>query len=91
MKWKLFANFAEVAGEREIEIKMDNVVTVEGALEELFGQIPTLRELVMNEEMKVHEHVQVLCNGEEIRGENFSQMVLENDDELAIIPPMSGG
>ena len=60
MKWKLFANFAEVAGEREIEIKMDNVVTVEGALEDLFDQIPTLRELVMNEEMEVHEHVQVL-------------------------------
>ncbi len=91
MKWKLFANFAEVAGEREIEIKMDNVVTVEGALEDLFGQIPTLRELVMNEEMKVHEHVQVLCNGEEIRGRKFSEMTIEDGDELAIIPPMSGG
>ena len=91
MKWKLFANFAEVAGEREIEIKMDNVVTVEGALEDLFGQIPTLRELVMNEEMKVHEHVQVLCNGEEIRGRKFSEMAIEDGDELAIIPPMSGG
>ncbi len=91
MKWKLFANFAEVAGERVIEIKMDNVVTVEGALEDLFDQIPALRELVMNEEMKVHEHVQVLCNGEEIRGEKFSKLTLEDGDELAIIPPMSGG
>ena len=45
----------------------------------------------MYEQGGVLNHVQVLCNGEEIRGENFSQMVLENDDELAIIPPMSGG
>ena len=91
MKWKLFANFAEIAGEREIEIRMESVVTIEDALEDLFDQIPKLRELVMNEQGRVLNHVQVLCNGEEMRGEKFSQMALENDDELAIIPPMSGG
>ena len=91
MKWKLFANFAEVAGKREIEIRRGGSITMEDALEDLFNQIPRLRELVMNEQGGVLNHVQVLCNGEEIRGENFSQMVLENDDELAIIPPMSGG
>ncbi|HII52097.1 MAG TPA: MoaD/ThiS family protein [Halobacteriales archaeon] len=91
MKWKLFANFAEIAGEREIEIRMESVVTIEDALEDLFDQIPKLRELVMNEQGGVLNHVQVLCNGEEMRGEKFSQMALGNDDELAIIPPMSGG
>jgi len=91
MKWKLFANFAEVVEEREIEVRIEGLITIEDALEDLFDQIPTLRELVIDEQGKVLNHVQVLCNGEEIRGKNFSRLELRNDDELAIIPPMSGG
>ena len=91
MKWKLFANFAEVAGMREIEIEMGDEIKIGDALSNLFEEIPELRSSVIDEKGEVHGHIQILHNGEEIEAENFSLMLVRDTDELAIIPPMSGG
>lgn len=91
LKWKLFANFAEVAGMREIEIETYKGLTVENAMESLFERIPKLREEIFDENDRVYEHVKILHNGGEIKQVRYNETIVFEGDELAVIPPMSGG
>jgi MoaD family protein len=91
LKWKLFANFAEVAGMREIEIETYKGLTVENAMESLFERIPKLREEIFDENDRVYKHVKILHNGGEIKQIRYNETIVFEGDELAVIPPMSGG
>ena len=91
LKWKLFANFAEIAGVREIEMETYKGLTVGNAIENLFEHTPKLREEIFDEKGRVYEHVKILHNGGEIKQEKYNETLVFEGDELAVIPPMSGG
>ena len=90
MEWKLFANLAETAGEKRVTVDVEPGATVDDALEALFAAHPELREPVL-EDGEVAEHLNVLKNGADVRDGAGLDATVEQDDELALFPPVSGG
>ncbi len=85
VKVKLFANFREIAGTKEVEIKAKHLSEL---LEELTNRFPALKE-VMFEGGKLRDYVNIMVNGKFER-KNL-QLELRDDDEVALFPPVSGG
>jgi molybdopterin synthase sulfur carrier subunit len=92
MKWRLFANLGEIAGENEIEVGTEPGATFRDALDALFEAHPELEAEVMNDEGMIYDHIRVLRNGENpfVKQDGF-ETELEEGDELALFPPVSGG
>ncbi len=92
MEWRLFANLAETAGEKRVTVSADAGDTFGDALEQLLEAHPELESEVLDEDGELHEHIRVLRNDQNpfVAGEGF-ETVLEEGDELAMFPPVSGG
>lgn len=92
MQWKLFANLAETAGEREVDVPVEPGATFGDALDALFEVHPDLEPEVIDDEGDIHDHIRVLHNGENpfVSGDGMDT-VLASGDELALFPPVSGG
>ena len=90
MQWKLFADLRDVAGDRHVDVDVGPGASVEEALEALLAARPALRERVTGEDGELEEHVNVYRNGEALDREEFESAV-EEGDELALFPPVSGG
>lgn len=92
MQWKLFANLAETAGEREVEVDVEPGETFRDALDALFEVHPELEEEIIDPDGEVYDHIRVLRNGENpfVKQEGFDTVLTEGD-ELALFPPVSGG
>jgi len=91
MEWKLFADLAEVAGDRTVEVEPGPDATVGDALDALFEERPALRDRVLADDGSVRDHVNVLRNGESVRNGEGLATPVNPDDELALFPPVSGG
>lgn len=94
MEWKLFADLAEVAGDRHVDVEVDveENATVRDAFEALLAARPPLRDRVLDEEGDLREHINVLCNGRNVFSEQAGwETELSEGDELALFPPVSGG
>jgi molybdopterin synthase sulfur carrier subunit len=91
MEWKLFADLAEVGGDRRIEVDVEAGATVGDALDALLDDRPALRDRVLTEDGDVRDHINILRNGENVRRVDGLDTTLESGDELAIFPPVSGG
>lgn len=92
MQWKLFANLAETAGQKEIEVDVDPGATFGDAFDALLDAYPELREDLLNEDGEIRDHIRVLRNGDNPFVEDEGHdTVLEDGDELALFPPVSGG
>ena len=90
MEWKLFADLAEVAGEDTVEIDATGD-TVDDALAALLERHPALEGRILDEDGELLDHINVLCNGESVRSGDGLETELEDGDELALFPPVSGG
>ena len=80
---KLFANFREIVGSREIEV---NAKSVRELLNLLVKDYPKLKEH-FNED-RLGEYVHIMVNGR-IVGDLDAK--LKQNDIIAIFPPVSGG
>jgi molybdopterin synthase sulfur carrier subunit len=91
MHWKLFATLAETAGKREVTIETEPNATLDDALAALFDRHPGLEDEII-EDGELREHINLLHNGEDpfAAGDGFDTE-LDEDDELAAFPPVSGG
>ncbi|WP_049907780.1 ubiquitin-like small modifier protein 1 [Haloferax elongans] len=87
MEWKLFADLAEVAGSRTVEVEVESHATVGDALDALVGRHPPLEPRVFADDGGLYEHINVLRNGEPAA----LDAAVEVGDELALFPPVSGG
>jgi len=90
MEWKLFADLAETAGGRTVEVEASPGDTVGDALDALLDAHPDLRKRVL-EDGSVADHINVLRNGRSVRRDEGLGTTLEVGDELALFPPVSGG
>ena len=90
MQWKLFADLRDVAGDRHVEVDVGPGASVEEALAALLEARPALRERVTAEDGELEEHVNVYRNGEALGREDLGTAV-DDGDELALFPPVSGG
>jgi len=91
MKWKLFADLADIAGEREVTITLEDDATVGDALDALLANRPDLRERVLDDSGAVVDHVNILVNGTDVSTADGIGETVEDSDELALFPPVSGG
>lgn len=83
VKVKLFANFREVAGEKEVDIKANNIKDL---ISRLVSKYPAMEELVNTE-----EYLHIMLNGEYIHSEKYENTELKEKDVVSIFPPVSGG
>lgn len=92
MEWRLFANLAETAGTKRVEVSAEAGDTFRDAFEQLLEAHPELESEVLDEDGELSDHVRVLRNNHNpfVSDEGFDT-VLEEGDELALFPPVSGG
>ena len=90
MEWKLFADLAEIAGDRVVEVDAEPGDTVGDALDDLFAARPALRDRVLDDG-EVADHINVLHNGDNIHHAGGLSTTVSAGDELALFPPVSGG
>ncbi|GAB6880176.1 MoaD/ThiS family protein [Halorubrum gandharaense] len=91
MQWKLFADLAEIAGDRVVEVDADSGDTVGDAFDALLAAHPDLRERVLDDDGEIADHINVLRNGESVHAADGLDTELDAGDELALFPPVSGG
>ena len=92
MQWKLFADLAERAGGRRIEVDVEPGATVGDALDALCADREELADRVLDEDGELRSQINVLRNGNEVHTQQEGmETTLEEGDELAMFPPVSGG
>lgn len=92
MDWRLFATLAEAAGSDTVRIDVGSDATVGDALEALLDEAPAVADRIYDDDGSLYDHVRLLKNGESVfaAGGGLSEPVAE-DDELALMPAVSGG
>jgi molybdopterin synthase sulfur carrier subunit len=90
MEWKLFADLAEVAGERRVAVDT-GAETAGEALEALLDAYPALGDRVLADSGDLADHVNLLRNGENVANAGGLETPVSPGDELALFPPVSGG
>lgn len=91
VKVKLFANFREEAGEASVEI---DAGTAGELLVKLAERYETLGKSILDSkepEVITKDGVTVMLNGRNIRFLDGMSTELEEEDTLAIFPPIGGG
>jgi len=82
---KLFANFREIVNKSELLIE---ACTVRDLLVKLSKRYPKLGELIFDEKGNLRTYVNIAVNGEIVSDYDVE---LDDDDVVAIFPPVSGG
>ncbi|AKH98383.1 ubiquitin-like small modifier protein 1 [Halanaeroarchaeum sulfurireducens] len=92
MQVKLFADLAEAAGEKRVDLDLDGDATVGEAVDALVDAYPGLAERVLADDGALVDRVNVLRNGENVfAAADGLETPIDGDDELALFPPVSGG
>lgn len=82
---KLRAPLSELAGGRR-ELRVEGA-TVREVLRALEAEHPAIAGWILDEQVRVREHVNVFVNGEKSREET----AVRADDRIHVIPSISGG
>ena len=92
MEWRLFATMAEAAGTESVRVDVGPDATVGDALEALLAEAPAIEDRLYDADGEIYDHVRLLRNGESpfATGEGLDEPV-EAEDELALMPAVSGG
>jgi sulfur-carrier protein len=94
IKIKLFANLREAAGISELLLSGEKVIDVLLSLSEKY---PLLKDLIFEKSEETNEipilcgSINVLINGNNIRHLEGLETLLSDADEVAVLPPISGG
>ena len=92
MEWRLFANLAEAAESRRVVVDAGPGDTFGDAFEQLLAAHPELEAEVLDDDGEIRDHIRVLRNEHDpfVRDDGLDT-ALEEGDELALFPPVSGG
>jgi len=94
VKVKLFANLREAAGTSELQLSGEKVINVLLSLTEKY---PGLKDLIFEKSEGKGEapvmcgSINVLINGNNVRHLEGLDTPLSEADEIAVLPPVSGG
>ncbi len=88
MEWRLFADLADLAGERRVTVAVGPDPTVADALDALLETHPSLADRVLDDDDTLVPSVSLLVEGETV--EDLSAP-LSGGEEVALLPPASGG
>jgi molybdopterin synthase sulfur carrier subunit len=87
VKVKLFANFREAAGEKEVDLA---ATTVKELLNNLVKKFQNLEPLIF-EDGELRDYVHIMVNGRHVNHLEGLDTPLKENDTVAIFPPVSGG
>jgi len=90
VKVKFFAPFRELFGANESEIELRSASNVQELLN-LLCDSDERREKIFDQFGELRPYVMILKNGQPIQMSGGIQTELEEGDEIAIFPPVSGG
>jgi len=92
MRWRLFATLAEAAGDTEVAVDVGPGATVGDAFDALLDAQPDLESEVLDDDGELYDHVRLLHEGRNPfdEADGFDTPV-DDGDELALFPPVSGG
>lgn len=92
MEWRLFATMAEAAGSESVRVEVEPDATVGDALDALLAEAPAIEDRLYAADGEIYDHVRLLRNGESpfSTGDGLEEP-LEEGDELALMPAVSGG
>jgi len=91
MEWRLFATLAEAAGDDAVTLDMAGEATLREAFDALLEAHPALEPEILDEDEQLYDHVRLLVDGKDpFQGEGWTTVV-DEDTELALFPPVSGG
>jgi molybdopterin synthase sulfur carrier subunit len=89
VKFKLFANFREAAKKKEVEISFNGTMVSE-AISALAASYPELNPRLY-QDGQLKQYVNVLLNGQSVKGDRVASTPVKEGDEIALFPPVSGG
>lgn len=89
---RAFANFREILG-GDLSVDLENGSTVGDLLESLCSsrQRQQLRSAIFDDAGRVREYVIIMKNRKDVSALRGLETVLEEGDEVAILPPVAGG
>ena len=89
IRFRLFANFREAAKQKDIEVAVSGN-TISDAIKALLIRYPAM-EPMLYQEGKLKQYVNVLLNGQAVKGDQIASVKVKEGDEIALFPPVSGG
>ncbi|MEM2214056.1 MAG: ubiquitin-like small modifier protein 1 [Candidatus Nezhaarchaeales archaeon] len=91
VKVKFFALIREVTGVKEVEEEVEDGVTVRKLLEKLCEKMPKKFQNFIFNGREVSKNLIILVNRKGIRELDGLETKLKDGDEVALLPPVSGG
>jgi molybdopterin synthase sulfur carrier subunit len=88
---RAYAVLREVIGARETAFSLLPGETIGGVLEKLCGTYPGLREHLFDNAGRTKPHIIILKNGRNIASLQQLDTIIDEDDVLALFPPVAGG
>jgi sulfur-carrier protein len=89
IRFRLFANFREAAKQKDVEIAVSGN-TISDAIQALIGRYQAL-EPMLYQDGRLKQYVNVLLNGQTVKGDQIASVTVKEGDEIALFPPVSGG
>lgn len=89
VKIKLFANFREATKQKEVEVAPKGSA-VSDAIRALIDKYPNI-DALLYQDGKMKPYVNILLNGQSLKGEDGLKAQIKDGDEIALFPPVSGG
>jgi molybdopterin synthase sulfur carrier subunit len=81
----------EVIGARETALILPPGETIGGLLENLCGTYPGLRGHLFDSAGHIKPHIIILKNGRNIASLQQLDTIIDEDDAIALFPPVAGG
>ena len=91
MKVKLFTTLKQLVGKKEIEVTLEGRDTVGSVVARLVADYPALGEHILDDEGNLEGYINVFVNRRSVRFLDGLNTSLNEDDVLAIFPPVAGG
>ncbi|HHB89883.1 MAG TPA: MoaD/ThiS family protein [Anaerolineae bacterium] len=90
MKVKLYATLRPLVGGSSVEVDAGPGDTVRQVIEELLERYPQLQDELM-QDGEISPRIHIFLNGREVRYSGGLDMVIPEDADLRIFPPVGGG
>ena len=87
---KIFAQFRELLKKNKIEMEIENGADIFQVMNSLCS-LYNIRDEIFDKNNEIKEWVKILKNGRQIKFLNGIKTKLEQGDEIALFPPVSGG
>jgi molybdopterin synthase sulfur carrier subunit len=91
MRVRIFATLRSLVGAKEVEVDVEAGDTVRNMLDKLTAEYPALSKRVLDDEGNLQSSINVFVNGRNIKFLDGLNSPIQEDDALALFPPVGGG